>query len=214
MQRSISKAMIAAAALLMGGCTLQTTLPPVNAYRIKPIEVAPYGSRNACSEKTLRVSLTLAPDFFKSPQIHYADENFEEYDYTRSRWAESPDRQLRHLFESALAQSGLFGSVITYDSQAYNDLLFEPKINDFMQYFERDGSAYVHVDMELVLMDQESNLVIATRHINKRRVTESADAIGAVKGFNAIVHETLNETTGWLDDLCKQESFPKEIRGQ
>lgn len=214
MRRGIFTTMIAALVLTMSGCSLQTTVPAVNEYRIKPVEIAPYASHDACSEQTLRVSLTLAPDLFKSRQLHYADENFEQYDYTRSRWAESPDRQLRHLFESALAQSGIFGSVITYDSQAYNDLLFEPKLNNFMQYFESDGSAYVHVDMELVLMDQESNRVIATRHIDKRRVTESADAIGAVKGFNAIVHETLNETTGWLDDVCKHESLPKETRGQ
>ena len=202
-----------AGVLFLGGCTLQTTVPAVNEYRIKPLQIAPYAA-GGCSQETLRVSLTLAPNLFKTRQMHYATEDFSQYDYTRARWAESPDRQLRHLFESVLAQSGIFGSVITYDSQAYNDLLFEPKVNNFMQYFEADGSSYVHVDMELVLMDQESNRVISTRHVDKRRVTESADAMGAVKAFNAVVHETLNETTGWLDDVCKREPLPEKTRGQ
>jgi cholesterol transport system auxiliary component len=199
-----------AGTLFLGGCSLQTTGPVVSDYRLKPLEIAPRQSEGVCKNQTIRVSLTLAPDLFESRQLYYADSNFEQYAYTRSRWAESPDRQLRHLFESVLAQSGLYKSVITYNSQAYDDVMLEPKINNFMQYFEPDGSTYVHVDMELTLIDQDSNHVISTLHIDKKVPTESPDALGAVKAFNTIVHESLNETIGWLHDVCKREPLSEK----
>jgi cholesterol transport system auxiliary component len=205
---------VAATLFLLGGCAVQKIGPEVSEYRLRPLQVERHASHDACRDKTMQVSLTLAPDLFKSLQIHYADADFTHYTYTRSRWAESPDRQLRHLFESALEQSGLYKSVITYDSQAYNDLYFEPKINDFMQYFDDDGSSWVHLDMELMVMDQDTARVISNLHVEKRVPTESSDALGAVKAFNALVHETLNETIGWLDDVCERQSIPEEKRGQ
>ena len=208
MRRNLIFATIVTA--LLGGCSLQTVTPPVTDYRMTAPEVRPVSDAQGCKEQTLRVSLTLAPDLFKSRQLLYADDAYVQYVYTRSRWAESPDRQLRHLFESTLAQSGLFQSVITYDSQAHNDLLFEPKLNNFMQYFDASGKAYVAMDMELVLMDQDSNRVISNRHIHKTVPTESADAFGAVRAFNAMVHETLHETTGWLHDVCQQQPLPEK----
>ena len=190
--------------ILLGGCAVQQTGPAVSEYRLQPLQVERRAPKDACREKTMKVSLTLAPDLFKSLQIHY----------NRARWAQSPDRQLRHLFESAMEQSGLYKSVVTYNSQAYNDLYFEPKINDFMQYFDADGSSRVHLDMELTLMDQDTNRVLSTLHVEKQAMTGSSDALGAVKAFNALVHETLNETIGWLDDVCERQSIPEEKRGQ
>ncbi|MDX1295135.1 MAG: ABC-type transport auxiliary lipoprotein family protein [Sulfurimonadaceae bacterium] len=204
------------ALLLGGGCSLQmqTTAPAVKEYRMQAVSIKPLASAGSCDEQTMKVSLTLSPDLFKSRQIHYADSSLRQYTYTRARWAESPVRQLRHMFEAALAQSGLYKSVVTYNSQVYNDLYFEPKINNFMQYFKPDGSAYVHVDMELTLMDQDSNRAISTLHINKTLPCGSADASGAVKAFNTIVQESLDQTIGWLHDVCKRESLPAEKRGQ
>lgn len=202
------------AGLLAGGCAVQTKVPPVKEYRLQPLEIASRNAHAACRDATMQVSLTLAPDLFKTVEIHYADADFTHYSYTRARWAQSPDRQLRHLFESVLAQSGLYKSVVTYNSQAFNDFYFEPKINDFMQYFDADGSSWVHLDMELILMDQDTNRVIAMRHVDKRAPTPTNDAAGAVKAFNALVHETLNETIGWLDDVCERQSLPEEKRGQ
>lgn len=200
--------------ILLGGCAVQQTGPAVSEYRLQPLQVERRAPKDACRDKTMKVSLTLAPDLFKSLQIHYAGSDFAHYTYTRSRWAESPDRQLRHLFESVMEQSGLYKSVVTYNSQAYNDLYFEPKINDFMQYFDADGSSRVHLDMELTLMDQDTNRVLSTLHVEKQAMTGSSDALGAVKAFNALVHETLNETIGWLDDVCERQSIPEEKRGQ
>ena len=205
---------VAALFLLLTGCAVQQTAPAVNEYRLQPLKIEKRAARDACTEKTMQVSLTLAPDLFKGRQIHYAGADFAHYTYNRARWAQSPDRQLRHLFESAMEQSGLYKSVVTYNSQAYNDLFFEPKINDFMQYFNADGSSWVHIDMELTLMDQDTSRVLSTLHVEKQAPTESSDALGAVKAFNALVHETLNETIGWLDDVCERQSLPEEKRGQ
>jgi ABC-type uncharacterized transport system auxiliary subunit len=208
--------MAAALLLMTGGCSLQmqTTAPAVEEYRMQPVSVEPVISEGSCSEATMKVSLTLSPDLFKSRQIHYADSGLRQYTYTRSRWAESPVRQLRHMLEAAMAQSGLYKSVVTYNSQVYNDLYFEPKINNFMQYFKPDGTAYVHVDMELTLMDQDSSRALSTLHIDKKVACESADAAGAVKAFNTIVQASLDQTIGWLHDVCKRESLPEEKRGQ
>jgi cholesterol transport system auxiliary component len=200
----------ALAVVMLGGCSLQTTGPAVTEYRLKPVTVEKRTAPTACSEQTLKVSVTLAPDLFKSSQIHYADAEFRQYDYLRSRWAESPDRQLRHFVESVIAQSGLFKSVVTYNSQVYSDYYLEPKINNFMQYFNDDGTATVQVDMEFTLMDQESARAVATMHVNRSEPTPTADALGAVKAFNAIMQESLYETIGWLDDTCKQQSLPEK----
>jgi len=155
-----------------------------------------------CLIKTLRISLTQSSQLMQSQSIYYADESYGEYSYSRSRWAEAPDKQFRHLLEDTIARSELFKGVITYNSQAYNEWLLESKITDFMQYFEGERS-YVHLSMQLTLIDQDTRDVISTYYVEKRKKTATADAKGAVEAYNLLVQETLNETVEWLNGECQ-----------
>ncbi len=190
------------AMFVLGGCSLQQSVPSVTSYRLKPAMTNSMSAAKACRTKTLRISLTQSSQLLQGQSIYYADENYGEYSYSRSRWAEAPDKQFRHLLEDTIARNGLFKSVITYNSQAYNEWLLESKITDFMQYFEGEKS-YVHLSMQLTLIDQDTREVISTWHIEKRKETTTSDAKGAVEAYNLLVQETLNETVEWLNGECQ-----------
>lgn len=188
--------------LLLGGCSLQQSKPSVTEYLLKPAVERVNADGSACQERTLRIALTQAPQMMERPAIFYVDEHNIQYRYSRSRWSQSPDKQWRHLLEEEIGRSGMFKGVISYTSQAFNDLLLESRITDFMQYFKA-GKAYVHVVMQMTLIDQESRKVVATHVADKRLENASADAEGAVAAFNQIVAEILKETVEWLDGECK-----------
>ena len=189
--------------LLLGGCSIQQSVQPVTEYRLKPYAKQTRFADSQCTVSTLRVALTQSSALLQRQSILYADDSYRQYAYTKARWIESPSRQLRHLFEDAITRSGLFKSVVTYDSQARNDLLLENKVNDFMQYFGSDGKSHVHLSMELILIDQESMQVIATKHVDIKKETVSADAQGAVEAFNQILQEMMAQTMEWLHGECK-----------
>lgn len=191
-----------AAVLLMGGCSLQQSSPPVTEYRLKPLGIEKVRDSGSCKETILRIGLVQSSSLLQRQNIYYADDSLRQYIYTRSRWAEAPDKQLQHLFESVIAQTGLFKSVITYISEARNQQLLEVKVTDFMQYFGHDG-AYVHVAMELTLIEQESMRVLSTRNIELKKATASPDAQGAVEALNVLMHETLVQTRAWLEGECR-----------
>lgn len=188
-------------ALIMGGCSLQQTNPPVTEYRLKPLSVEKVRDNGNCKETTLRIGLVQASGLLQRQAFYYADDSHRQYLYTKSRWAEAPDKQLQHLFESVVAQTGLFKSVITYISEARNQQLLEVRVTDFMQYFEADG-AYVHLDLELSLIEQDSMRILSSRHFDLKKKCPTPDARGAVEALNALVNETLEQTAAWLGSAC------------
>ncbi|MEA3372417.1 MAG: ABC-type transport auxiliary lipoprotein family protein [Campylobacterota bacterium] len=192
---------IAIVLILLGGCSVQQSVSPSTSYRLKPLMTSSASAAEGCAEKTLRVSLTHSSNLMQNQSIYYVDEAYGEYSYSRSRWIESPSKQFRHLLEDTVARNGAFKSVITYNSQAYNDMLLESKIMDFMQYFEGKTS-YVRLVVQLTLIDQDTRKVISTHYVEKRKATETADAEGAVKAFNQLVQEMLSETVEWLNGEC------------
>ena len=196
-------AILLVTALLMGGCSLQQKVPPVTEYRLKPYTYDKAYQNSACRDLTLRIGLTQSPSLFQRQAIYYADESNRQFRYVRSRWAEAPDKQFRHLFEDALAQSGLFKSVISYMSEAYNDRLLEMKLTDFMQYFHEDGTSSVHFAMDVTLIDQDTMRVVATEHIDMTKKTATADAEGAVEIFDEMTQGVLLQTMEWLDASCR-----------
>ena len=192
-----------AMALFMGGCSLQQSVPPVTEYRLKPYTYDKKYQNSACRDLTLRIGLTQSSSLFQRQAIYYADDSHKQYTYIRSRWVEAPDKQFRYLFEDAVAQSGLFKSVITYVSEARNERLLEMKLTDFMQYFRADGTSDVHFAMDVTLIDQDSMKVVSTKHLDMTKKTATADAKGAVEVFDEIAHETLIQTMEWLDEECR-----------
>lgn len=195
--------MLGSLVLLMGGCTLQKSVPPVSTYRIvADVNEASYAS-TGCKEKTLRIALLEGSTLLRSRTIHYADDASMQYGYTKARWVESPSQQLRYLMERSTTQSGLFNGVIPYRSLAKNDLLLETNVNTFLQVIHEDGSSDVHLAMDLALVDQFSRKVLATKQIKLSKETVSADVEGAIGAFNALVSEALDEANRWLNDECR-----------
>jgi ABC-type uncharacterized transport system auxiliary subunit len=195
--------MLGSLVLLLGGCSIQKSVPPVAAYHIAadPGEASYAGT--GCRDKTIRIALLEGSDLLRSRTIHYIDDASLDYGYTKARWVESPSRQLRYLLEHSVAESGLFNGVIPYRSQAKNDLLLETNVNTFVQVIHEDGSSDVHLSMDLSLIDQFSRKILATERIVLSRETVSADVEGAVEAFNAVVSDALAVTNKWLDNECR-----------
>jgi ABC-type uncharacterized transport system auxiliary subunit len=189
--------------LLLGGCSIQKSVPPVAAYRIAAdLGEATYAG-TGCRQKTLRIALLEGSDLLRSRNIHYVDDASIDYDYTKARWVESPSKQLRYLLERSVAESGLFYGVIPYRSQAKNDLLLETNVNTFLQEIHEDGSSDVQLCMELSLIDQSSRKILATKRIVLSEEAASADAKGAVEAFTEVVSDALAVTNEWLDNECR-----------
>lgn len=189
--------------LLMGGCTLQKSVPPVSTYRMTAdVKEATYESRG-CRDKTLRIALLEGSDLLRSRTIYYADDASKQYGYTRARWVESPSQQLRYLLEHSATESGLFKGVIPYRSLAKNDLLLETNVKTFLQVIHDDGGSDVYLSMDLSLIDQFSRKILATKQVVLSKEAASADVEGAVGAFNALAAEAMSETNRWLNDECR-----------
>lgn len=188
--------------LALSGCSLKTTVPASTAYQLSMPQITTMGTEG-CREKSVQVSLIQTPTLFKFTQMFYNKASLQQSYYANSVWGESPADRLQTIFVAALSQSGIFKSVVGYESIASYDYLVEIHLYDFMQYFDAENRASVRVNFDLVLVGNENHKVLGKFNFNETLPSETANAFGGVEALNTLVSKGVINTLEWTATECK-----------
>lgn len=187
----------------LSGCV--TKNPPMIEHRLyvqKESIAAP--SQGACQQKDIKVSLAFAKSALMSQKMRYVEDNFHEYAFAHSEWAQSPNRALTQEIYENIRDSALFRSVQNHNSRSKSDYILESNIEEFVQHFDEElEHSYAVVRLSFVLIDAKSSKVMESLSLEKRVQSETLDAQGGVKALSQALQEVLGEQRVWLQKVCQ-----------
>jgi ABC-type uncharacterized transport system auxiliary subunit len=186
----------------LGGCTLQSKVPPASKYRLEVSTDVARSDVKACQEKVLRLGMIENSPLLDGRNIYYSTDSGQTYTYTKARWIEPVSQQLVSLIETSITKNAIFKDVIPLRSLAKNDLLLESSIYDFSQTIHEDGSTTLHLSMKFVLLQQYERTIVATKFIELQQREEEGNIESALKGYNLLVARLLQEMNSWLEESC------------
>ena len=187
--------------LLFSGCTSPT--PAMHEYRLNVIPPTLKAGKTKCVKKTLKVDQAFSDKLFMSLKMYYAQGEYKQYAYARSRWVQSPNDKITQGLTEYIRAMHLFKSVQNADSKTKNDFRLEINIEDFMQYFdENEKNSYVNVAVTCNLIDTVTHTVYKTKTFTVRIKAKSDDALGGVAALNEALNTLLKECGVWLRGVC------------
>ncbi len=188
--------------LLLSGCSTLTS--PITEYKIHTQIAKKSFNKNACSNKTLKISQAFASNSLMSLSMKYMQGDDKQFAYSESQWTDSPNRALTLQILKSLKNTDLFKSVQISQSISKNDWILEINIEDFMQYFSEDFSkSYVKTVICLTLIDSNSRGVVATKTFSSRVQAKTLDAKGGVDALNKALQDVLTQDIDWFSEMCK-----------
>ena len=188
--------------LIFTGCSV--THAPISEYRIAP-EVKPIlHSAESCKAKSLKISQVFSSSSLKSKKMKYAQENYKEFSFSESEWADAPNKAITKELVKSVRATELFSNVTCFKSRSKSEMILETSVEDFMQYFSDDNSkSYVNVVMTTSLIDTRSSKSIQTKTFEKKLEVETLSAQGGVDTLNSAFASVLEEHSLWLEGVCK-----------
>lgn len=193
---------ITAIALLFVGCA--TTQPSITEYTINTNIHSGDSSSKGCFEKSLKVSQAFSTSNLMSLKMNYAQGDYEQFVYSESQWADSPNRAVTSGILKLLREAKLFKSVQTDKSRSKNDFILETNIEDFMQYFSNDSKeSYANIVISLTLIDSNTSLIVATKTLSFQVKANTLDAKGGVEALSKALENILVQARDWLGEVCK-----------
>jgi ABC-type uncharacterized transport system auxiliary subunit len=189
---------------MLGGCTLQNKVPPVSKYQLDVSTDVTATEVEGCKEKVVRLGLIESSVLLSGRNIYYSTDDAQSFSYTKARWIEPLNNQLANLIEQSITKREIFKEVIPIRSLARNDLMLESSIYDFSQKIHADGTTTLHLSMKFVLMQQYERTIIATKFFDISQDEEEGNIVGALKGYNTLVQQLLEETNSWLEESCSK----------
>jgi ABC-type uncharacterized transport system auxiliary subunit len=92
---------------------------------------------------------------------------------------------------------------VEYGSKAQSDLLLELRVDDCMQYFNKEVTlSYVKVAIGARLIDKASGKVIASKEFYTKQNTQTLDAKGGVAALNKTLETLLPQITTFVAGAC------------
>jgi ABC-type uncharacterized transport system auxiliary subunit len=172
-------------------------------YRIEPpLKESP--ALHSCGDKSITIGKVFTSSTLMTKQMRYAENNYKEFSYLESEWANSPSKSISKALLNSIREAKIFSSVNSYRSRARNDLLLEANIDSFMQYYdEKKSSSYVKVALSLSLVDVKNVKALESTYIEKIVQSDSLNAEGGVNALNSALSEVLVATNLWLSEVCK-----------
>lgn len=189
--------------LFIGGCSLQTTVPPTSKYNLNTDNVVKVIANSKFNEQVIRMGVIEGSALLSGTNIYYTSDNGQSYSYTKARWNEGVSKQLGTLMMRSITKTTIFKDVVPLRSLAKNELIFEMNIYDFSQQIHADGSTTLHLSVKLRVIEQYSRKIIATKLFDMEQKEKEGNVEGAVKGYNKLVSQLLRETNNWLEESCK-----------
>lgn len=189
---------------MAGGCTLQNKVPPVSKYQLDVSTDVTATEVDGCKDKVVRLGLIESSVLLSGRNIYYSTDDAQSFSYTKARWIEPLNNQLANLIEQSITKREIFKEVIPIRSLARNDLMLESSIYDFSQKIHADGTTTLRLSMKFVLMQQYERTIVATKFFDISHDEKEGNIEGALKGYNILVKQLLEETNSWLEESCSK----------
>jgi len=196
----MSRLYLAAAALVLGlpGCAFgPQPAPPIAVYDFGP---------HAPKPSVPRVRATLAMDDVTAhPQLHstailyrliYQDAA-QLMPYSRSRWAAAPPVLLGQRLRLALGQAAERGVVAVADG-VRSDYVLRVELDAFEHLLDSANAGRVSLRLRASLIGSPERSLRAQRAFSAERVSDSADARGAVRALGAASDQVIDELIAWI----------------
>ena len=189
--------------IFLSGC-VTTTTPPMNEFRVNSNLSFSSLSEGKCHKKSLKVAEAFSSNSLKSLKMKYAYGNNKQFIYSQSQWALSPNQAITSEIINLLRDLELFSSVQIAKSRSRNDMLLEISIDEFMQYFNEDGSrSYVNVVLSLTLLDTKTKTIFATKTFRQKSDVKRLNAEGGVESLNTALRTVLLSSSIWFEEICR-----------
>ena len=192
--------------LIIGGCSLQTTVPPTSKYMLGVEVEVEKVTNSRFNNQVIRIGQMESPSILSSRSIYYRTEDGRGYSYNKARWLESVPKQLTNLIMISLTKTEIFKDVIPYRSLAKNDLILETSLYAFSQTIHEDGTSTLLVSMKARLVEQYSRNVVSTTLIELKKEGVEGTVKGAIDGYILLSKDLVRAVNKWLEKSCTQES--------
>jgi len=195
--------MVALAAVLVSGCSIQTTVPATSKYSLTVDQPVAAVTNSRFKDQVIRMGVIESSALLNGTDIYYTSDNGQSYSYTRARWNEGASQQLGDLMMHSVAKTGIFKDVVPLRSLAKSELILEINIYDFTQKIHDDGTTTLHLAVKLRVVDEYTRVIIATKLFDMEDKEKEGNIDGAIKGYNKLVAQLLRETNSWLQESCE-----------
>lgn len=192
--------------VLMAGCTLiPKDLAPVSVYDFGP---APdrVARSSALPPVLIQITDIIAPTWLDTQAIRYRlayHDPARTYTYANSRWAAPPAKLLtERIRQHFLAHADRQHKNRSHPSTNY---LLRINLEEFIQVFETPDNSRITVRLRAALYEPNNRLPIAQKNFLDERMTQTADAAGAVAVFIAGSDSLSEELIQWLSGILQQE---------
>lgn len=184
------------------GCSVTT--PSITEYKIQYKAPQAEFHSTGCKTKILKVHRAFSPNALMSQHMYYVLGAHKQYGYTQARWAEAPNKFITVALATRVRESGVFERVVDSSSRAQGDWILEANIQEFLQYFQEDGSGgYVKVTIHFTLIDPKSNAALDAKTLSVELPCASDDAQGGVEALQKALEEILTQNILWLEEVCE-----------
>lgn len=180
----------------------------VSGQRDEPIQTyvfevdQPATTRSNSSGPVLMIANVRAETGVGTNAIIYVERSYEIRQYSRSQWAERPDRMLRSLLLNAFERSGEFGAIVGIGYGSMADLRLDTDLIQLQhEHFEEPSQARVRIRAQLI--DLESQEIVATRTFEEVESAQSDDPYGGVVAINAALSRMIDDIVAFTVETTR-----------
>jgi len=180
------------------------TMPPLEQYTIS-VDQQPLRAQSSCQSKSIKILQPVTTKEYMSDQIIYNVGALEQNHYNNAIWSVAPYQNIYKVLVANIRQSGVFQTVLGYNSLSSSDYILEIEIEDFKQYFSSDlKHSYVKIALVLSLVDRVKFQTLKQKRFFIQKEVSSLDVKGGVEALNEGFKELNKDIVLWLSGVCNE----------
>jgi ABC-type uncharacterized transport system auxiliary subunit len=187
-----------AVVVVFSGCATHYTAPNSYILSLEQQSVMK-DSVETCTQASLEVADVFVPRSLLSRKIYYTVAGLEAYSYAHAEWLERPKELFTNFIQRRVQDAHIFSTVVSYRSQAEGEYLLESRVDEFMQYYDKDLKAsYAVAKITFRLIDKKSAKVLKEYYFDKKIDVKTANARGGVEALNSLMNDAVQSLVKWL----------------
>jgi cholesterol transport system auxiliary component len=180
------------------GCSaitsLNTAAKPLNTYDLRPVSRARAGGRKS---RTLLVALPQAPAALATDRILIKSDPASITYLPDARWSDELPAVVQSLLIRSISQTGRIAYVGRTDAGPIPDKALLVRIDAFDVSVLEDGTFEVRIDLDLTIINDRDQRVVATRLFSQSSEVLSDDPKMIVAAFQAVLNDILPSMSDW-----------------